>query len=66
MKLIGSENNVDAIDMAHRKMSGAIIARLKIRTQRDELYNKRFTLKGVTSCDLGFRLPAKGNKIFIN
>ena len=66
MKLIGSENNVNTIDVAHRKMSGAIIARFKTRTQRDEVFDKRFALKGITSLNLGFRLPAKGNKIFIN
>ena len=66
MKLIGSENNVDAIDVAHRKMSGAIIAHFRIRIQRDEVFDKRFALKGITSLDLGFRLPAKGNIIFIN
>ena len=47
-------------------MLGDIIAPFKTRTQRDEVYHKRFTLKGITSCDLGFRLPAKGNTIFIN
>ena len=66
MKLIGSENGLNAIDVAHRKMSGAIIARFKTRTQRDEVYDKRFALKGITSLDLGFRLPTKGNNIFIN
>ena len=66
MKLIGSENNADAIDVAHRKISGAIIARFRTRTQRDEVFDKRFALKGITSLDLGFRLPAKGNIIFIN
>ena len=66
MKLIGSENGLNAIDVAHRKMSGAIIARFKTRTQRDEVFDKRFALKGITSLDLGFRLPTKGNNIFIN
>ena len=36
------------------------------KTQRDEVFDKRFSLKGITSCDLGFSLPAKGKTIFIN
>ena len=47
-------------------MSGAIIARFKTHTQRDEVFDKRFALKGIKSCDIGFHLPAKGNTIFIN
>ena len=66
MKLIGSVNNVNAINMAHRKMSRAIIAWFKTRTQCDEVFDKRFSLKGITSLDLGFCLPGKGNTIFIN
>ena len=66
MKIIGSENNIKAIDVAHRKMSGSIITRFKTCTQCDEVYIKRFAIKGITSCDLGFQIPAKGNTIFIN
>ena len=66
MKLIGSENDKTAIDVAHRKMAGGIIARFKSREQRNEVYLKRFNLVGKTSLDLGFELPTKGNDIYIN
>ena len=64
MALIGSENGADAIDVAHRKMSGGIILRFKSRSQRDEVYLKRFNLVGKSSIDL--KLPTPGNPIYIN
>ena len=66
MTLIGSENGADAIDVAHRKMSGGIILRFKSRSQRDEVYLKRFSLVGKSSLDLGFRTPTPGNPIYLN
>ena len=44
LALLGSENDIKAIDVAHRKMSGAMIVRFKSREQRDEVYLKRFNL----------------------
>ena len=66
MKLMGSQNTVSAIDVAHRKMAGSIIARFNTRAQRDEVYEKRFALKDITSIDLGFNVPVKGNPIYVN
>jgi len=59
LTLIGSENSKDCIDVAHRKMAGGIIVCFKSRSQRDEVYLKRFNLVGKTSLDLGFPLPDK-------
>ena len=66
MKLMGSQNTDSAIDVAHRKMAGSIIARFNTRAQRDEVYEKRFALKDITSIDLGFDVPVKGNPIYVN
>ena len=66
LALIGSENGIDAIDVAHRKLVGGIIARFRSRCQRDEVYLKRFNLIGKSSKDLGFQLPVNGNFIYIN
>ena len=66
MGLIGSENDAKAIDVAHRKASGAMIVRFKSREQRDQVYLKRFNLIGKTSAELGFDLPTPGNPIYIN
>ena len=66
MKLMGSQNDDSAIDVAHRKMAGSIIARFNTRSQRDEVYKKRFALKDISSIDLGLAVPAKGNPIYVN
>ena len=66
MKLMGSQNDDSAIDVAHRKMAGSIIARFNTQSQRDEVYEKRFDLKEISSINLGFAVPAKGNPIYEN
>ena len=66
MTLVGSVMPHDMLDVAHRKMNGGIIMRFKSRTARDEVYARRFQLKGITSHDFGFALPQKGNFIFVN
>ena len=66
MKLIGSENDVSAVDVAHRKYAGGIIIKFKSRDQRNEVYLKRFNLVGKTSLNLGFELPEKGNDLYLN
>ena len=66
MQAAGSENTEGAIDVAHRKIAGGIIARFRSRAARDEVYEKRFNLQNVTSRNLGFTLPERGNPIFIN
>ena len=66
MKLMGSQNDDSAIDVAHRKMAGSIIAKFNMRSKRDEVYEKRFALKDISSIDLGFAVPAKGNPIYVN
>ena len=66
MQLIGSESGAEAIDVAHRKMQGGMIVKFKSRSQRDEVYFKRFNLVGKTSKDLGFVQPENGNDIYIN
>ena len=52
MALAGSTNTVEAIDDAHRKMGGGIIARFKSREQRNEVYERCFVLNGHTSAEL--------------
>ena len=52
MALAGSKNKIDAIDDAHRKMGGGIIARFKSREQRNEVYERRFALNDHTSAEL--------------
>ena len=66
MKLMGSQNDDSALDVAHRKMAGSIIACFNMRAQRDEVYEKRFALKDVSSIDLEFAVPVKGNPIYVN
>ena len=45
MRHLGCKNGIDSVDVAHRKMSGGIIARFSTRSARDELYQRRFDLK---------------------
>ena len=66
MTLVGSTMPHESLDIAHRKMNGGIIMRFKSRAARDEVYARRFNLKGKTSHDFGFDLPQKGNFIFVN
>ena len=66
MALMGSENGVEAVDVAHRKFAGGYIVKFKSRCQRDEVYSKRFNLTGKTSLDLGFINPTDGNPIYVN
>ena len=66
MELVGATSSTEALDIAHRKFNGGIIMRFKTRAARDEVYDKRFNLKSVTSIDFGFAHPIKGNLIFLN
>ena len=66
MALAGSTNNVTAIDDAHRKMGGGLIARFKTREQRNEVYSRRFNLTDRTSKELPGYEEAVGNDIYIN
>ena len=66
LTLMGSENGVECVDVAHRKRAGGIIIKFKTRDQRNEVFLKRFNLVGKTSLDLGFKLPSKGNPIYVN
>ena len=66
MALAGSANDVTAIDNAHRKMGGGLIARFKTREQRNEVYSKRFSLTDRTSKELPGYEDAVGNDLYIN
>ena len=66
LELVGSTSPDTCLDIAHRKMNGGIIIRFKTRTDRNEVYDRRFKLKGVTSIKFGFINPIKGNPIFLN
>ena len=68
MSLIGSTNTISAIDDAHRKMGGGLIARFKSREERNEVYNLRFNLTGRTCDELeGFEhLAEQGSELYIN
>ena len=66
MELVGATSSPDSLDIAHRKFNGGIIMRFTTRSARDEVFDKRFNLKGISSVHFGFAQPAKGNPIFVN
>ena len=64
MSHIGSPHGIETVDVAHRKKSGALIVRFTTRTVRDDVYQRRFNLKGSKARDIeGFQGE---NNIYIN
>ena len=65
MEVAGAMHGEDAIDIAHRKAAGGIIALFHSRSVRDEVYDRRFNLQGKSSLDLGKNFTVK-NDLYIN
>ena len=66
MNLAGCATPSSAIDDAHRKMGGGLIARFKTREDRNEVYNRRFSLTGKTSAEIEGFEQLEGNELYIN
>ena len=65
MELAGATQRAAAIDIAHRKYAGGLIVRFHSRTDRDQVYDKRFQLKGKSSLNMDMDFVEK-NDLYIN